>query len=102
MLAASGPQFAGFNLLLFAPSQSQTISYNATLVTNGGGGKSITSRPLRADERYCGALSNGIDGKGGNEWPKVKDGITELAKILNHDNGRDEMTLAEDLFQLLL
>ncbi|EEB95015.1 hypothetical protein MPER_06081, partial [Moniliophthora perniciosa FA553] len=83
-------KFAGFNLLLFAPqgqppladdrdasstSDLSELKFEACLVTNGGAGGPITSRSLTSQERACGGqacggLSNGIDGKGRNEWPK--------------------------------
>jgi len=42
------------------------------LVTNHGAGGVQTSRPLSADERRCKGISNGIDGEGATDWPKVK------------------------------
>jgi hypothetical protein len=75
--------YAGFNLLLLEPSSSApTLTYDALLVSNGGGGGSIESRPLTDAERACGGLSNGVDGRGGEEWPKVVQGRDELRSVL--------------------
>jgi uncharacterized protein with NRDE domain len=98
-LISSDLKFAGFNLLLFTPSASQGLSYDATLLTNGGGGNPITSRPATLTERRCGALSNGVDG---DEFPKIKHGVMGLNNILTRDTASDDMALAEDLFELLL
>jgi len=100
-LTSSDPKLAGFNLLLFTLSGSEALSYDATFLTNGGGGNPITSRSTTLAERRCGALSNGIDCQGGNEWPKVQHGIAGLNDILSRDTGLDDMTLAEGLFGLL-
>lgn len=99
-LINSNNTFAGFNLILFSPTSSEKLSYDAALVTNGGGGNPIYSRPLTSEERVCGALSNGIDHEGGNEWPKVKNGVSGLSQIFE-ENIQDEETLIERLFGIM-
>jgi len=78
-------KYAGFNLLLLAPSSvnAESIHFDASFVTNGGGGGVITARPLSDQERHCGGISNGIDGKGASEWPKVKHGVCALSNLLS-------------------
>lgn len=55
-------------------------------------------------------MSNGIDGKGGDEWPKVKDATKSLRELLKGDPERRESSsscrksggeLAEELFGIL-
>lgn len=78
--------FAGFNLLLLAPSlrpDSNSISYDALYVTNHGGGGVLTSRSLTPSERACGCMSNGVDGKGADEWPKVRHAIDDFTAVLH-------------------
>jgi uncharacterized protein with NRDE domain len=99
-LINSDKRFAGFNLLLFSPASSGTLSYDATLITNGGGGNPISARSITPEERVCGALSNGIDHKDGNEWPKVKDGISGLSRIMEEDV-QEEDAFVERLFHLM-
>jgi hypothetical protein len=53
------------------------------LLTNGGGGGRIRARELSVAERACGGLSNGVDGEGGDAWPKVIQGRAELQSILD-------------------
>lgn len=98
-------KFAGFNLLLLSPSlhDQEKLSFDAALVTNHGAGGVITSRPLSADERKSGAMSNGIDGQGGNEWPKVQQGVQSLDNFLRElsaDTNEGELT--NGLFELLM
>ena len=55
-------------------------------------------------------MSNGVDGEGGDEWPKVKDATKGLRAILKDDSERrrglsssqnfDE-ELTEELFEML-
>lgn len=78
--------FAGFNLLLLAPSlrpDSNSISYDALYVTNHGGGGALTSRSLTPSERACGCMSNGVDGKGADDWPKVRHAIDDFTAVLH-------------------
>ena len=98
--------YAGFNLLLLEPSAS-TLTYDAQLVTNGGGGGPIRSRTLTDAERACGGLSNGIDGHGGELWPKVAQGRAELGQVLDEEleqlsgGPADDERLAGRLIELL-
>ncbi|TCD68325.1 hypothetical protein EIP91_010963 [Steccherinum ochraceum] len=97
--------YAGFNLLLLSPT-SQTsedaLSFDAAYVTNHGGGGSIISRPLTPSERRCGGLSNGIEGRGAEEWPKVVHGMSAFEDILEHTGAKtSEDELVELLFDLL-
>lgn len=111
--------FAGFNLLVFVPrlsesnsepGGSQELSYEVTKLSNNGGGNPIVSRSLTNEERKGGAMSNGIDGKGGDEWPKVKDATRILREVLKGDVERKEGSgsgrksdeeFAEELFGIL-
>ena len=111
------PGFAGFNLLVFAPHISRPesegswrLSYEVTKLSNNGGGNPITSRSLTSDERKGGAMSNGIDGAGADDWPKVKDAAKSLREVLENDLKRREdpnlgqksdEELAEELFGIL-
>ena len=105
-------RFAGFNLLVFTPhiSESEGLSYEATKLSNNGGGNPIVSRPLTNEERKGGAMSNGIDGEGGDEWPKVRDATQSLGEVLKDDFGRtdnpnprrrSDEELVEELFGIL-
>jgi len=105
-------RFAGFNLLVFVPhvSGSEILSYEVSKVSNNGGGNPIISRPLTGEERKGGAMSNGIDGKGGDEWPKVQDAMRGLREVLKDDfekaddsnpRRRSDEELAEELFGIL-
>jgi len=100
-LTSSDAKYAGFNLLVFTPISSEVLSYDATLLTNNGGGNSINARPITLTERRCGAISNGVDLHGGNEWPKVRHGVEGLNEILTQDTELDDMNLAESLIELL-
>jgi uncharacterized protein with NRDE domain len=97
-------KYAGFNMLLLAPSASDQawLSFDATYVTNGGAGGPITHRPLTDAERHRGGLSNGIEGKGADEWPKLQHGLVSLQNILGTlPPNTSEDQLAEQLFELL-
>lgn len=110
-------RFAGFNLLVFVPRISESgsegswrLSYEVTKLSNNGGGNPIISRVLATEERKGGAMSNGIDGKGGDEWPKVQDAIRSLREVLKDDferpedsslHRRSDEELAEELFGIL-
>ncbi|KAI0695299.1 NRDE protein-domain-containing protein [Cytidiella melzeri] len=115
-VTARNNKYAGFNLLLLAPSVSspaaQTWAYNASYLTNHGGGGALASRPLTDAERRCGALSNGVDGLGAESWPKVQQGSRLFLDILQttssssssrdaQDRSRAESDLVERLFNLL-
>ena len=112
-------RFAGFNLLVFVPrisnpesgsTGSWELSYDVTKLSNNGGGNPIVSRTLTSEERKVGAMSNGIDGQGGDEWPKVMDATRGLREVLEDDFEREEdldssrksdEELAEELFGIL-
>lgn len=116
-------KYSGFNLLMFAPSSSSSsggVEFDAGLLTNHGASKPLSYRPLQSDECSCGGLSNGVDGAGASEWPKVVTGKDAFRKALSDweeeqrngrnggDNGRraseeaSEDDLVERLFDLLL
>ena len=108
-------RFAGFNLLVFVPrvlgsGGVRSLSYEVTKLSNNGGGNPIISRPLTGEERRGGAMSNGIDGKGGDEWPKVQDATRGLREVLKDDfektddsdpRRRSDEELVEELFGIL-
>ena len=110
-------RFAGFNLLVFSPRLSKVesegsreLSYEVTKLSNNGGGNPIVSRALTREEWKGGAMSNGIDGKGGDEWPKVKEATSRLKEVFKDDVERKESSspsrksdeeLAEQLFGIL-
>ena len=108
-------RFAGFNLLVFTPHASESegswrLSYEATKLSNNGGGNPIVSRSLTNEERKGGAMSNGIDGEGGDEWPKVRDATQSLGEVLKDDfertgdpnpRRRSDEELTEELFGIL-
>ncbi|KAK2463381.1 hypothetical protein APHAL10511_004607 [Amanita phalloides] len=83
-LAAPDTKFSGFNLMLFAPLMKSdgSLSYESLLVTNHGAGGVLASRPLCEDERRCGGVSNGVDGAGGSDWPKVKRATQDFDAVL--------------------
>ncbi|KAE9407357.1 hypothetical protein BT96DRAFT_963170 [Gymnopus androsaceus JB14] len=98
-------KYAGFNLLLLAPTSaaSTELQYDASFVTNAGAGGVISPRPLSAIEKSGGGFSNGIDGKGGSEWPKVKHGMQDFRDALQSllSDGLTEAEFTDRLFELL-
>jgi len=120
-LTSQDTTYAGFNLLLLEPLQplpttgpasttttdTALLAYDARLLTNGGGGGHIRARTLSDDERACGGISNGVDGEGGDAWPKVVQGRSALRSILDEGSaGGPEIAdadshLAERLLDLL-
>ena len=108
-------RFAGFNLVVFDPQVSESegswrLSYEATKLSNNGGGNPIVSRPLTSEERKGGAMANGIDGKGGDEWPKVLEATQRLREVFKDDfeppdesgsRQRSDEELAEELLGVL-
>jgi len=97
-------KFAGFNLLLLAPTMDANgaIRYDSLFVTNHGGGGTLTSRLLHSNELSCGGMSNGIDGEGAELWPKVQHATENFDAVLQTivpDETEPEFT--EHLFQLL-
>ncbi|KAI8978722.1 DUF833-domain-containing protein [Trametes punicea] len=108
LLENRGRAYAGFNLLLLSPSPaggdpgSGKFSLDGAFATNLGGGGPITARMLTSDERQCGGMSNGVDHRGANEWPKVKHGIQTLRQVLNSlPQDVTEAEIVERLFALL-
>lgn len=96
--------YAGFNLLLLEPSvppgtttagnagtELTELAYDARLLTNGGGGGRIRARTLSDAERASGGLSNGVDGEGGDAWPKVVRGRAALRSVLLGERHRREV-----------
>ncbi|KAI0301125.1 NRDE protein-domain-containing protein [Multifurca ochricompacta] len=76
--------YAGFNLLLLEPLPfTDRLAYGARLVTNGGGGGKIQGRELNEGECISGGISNGVDGQGGDSWPKVVQGREMLENVLD-------------------
>ncbi|KAG1727163.1 NRDE protein-domain-containing protein [Suillus paluster] len=103
-LIPSDAKYAGFNLLLLAPSArgEHDLSFDGTYVTNHGGGGTIVVRPLSDAERRCGGMSNGIDGKGAETWPKIQHGLHSFKAIMNAVlPSTPEKELADNLFELL-
>ncbi|KAJ6470987.1 NRDE protein-domain-containing protein [Mycena sanguinolenta] len=111
--------YAGFNLLLLeaewealtVPAAPRVHFPHAALLSNGGAGGQLQSRPLRADERVSGGLSNGlfVGGAGGEAWPKVVQGRALFAEALKahdaeakgHAEDAADAALAGRLFALL-
>lgn len=110
-LTRQNTPYAGFNLLLLEPlappsaptADADTLAYDARLVSNSGGGGPISSRALTDAERACGGVSNGVDGRGGDQWPKVVQGRDELGNVLAELSRGPEMDerLAGRLIELL-
>ncbi|EPQ54630.1 DUF833-domain-containing protein [Gloeophyllum trabeum ATCC 11539] len=96
-------RYAGFNLLLLSPvMEGGRLAFEGSLVSNHGGGGEIVARPLSDGERRCGGISNGIDGSGASDWPKVKHGTMELNELLDSaPNDLTDVKLSERLFELL-
>jgi len=102
----SDARYAGFNLLLLAPTRpphvSPALSFDALYVTNHGAGGPIAYRALTDAQRHRAGLSNGIDGHGADAWPKVQHGVHALDALLGSlpPNTSDDQ-LTERLFDLL-
>ncbi|KAF5381192.1 hypothetical protein D9757_007898 [Collybiopsis confluens] len=97
-------KYAGFNMLLLAPTASSTgLRYDACFVTNAGAGGIISSRPLTRAENAWGGFSNGIDTQGGSDWPKVKHGMRDFVAALEESRSSKltEAGLVDRLFGLL-
>jgi uncharacterized protein with NRDE domain len=105
-LTNQNTSYAGFNLLLLQPLQklpfADKLAYGARLVTNAGGGGRIRARGLSDAECACGGISNGVDGLGGDAWPKVVHGRAALQSILDGLSPEmDDSHLAGRLIELL-
>ena len=106
--------YAGFNLLVLEPTlgtppesegevrSGPSLSFDGAFLTNSGGGGTITGRMLSEEERHIGGMSNGIEGRGADEWPKVEHGRQALRDLL-HGLPQDatEAQIADRLFDLL-
>lgn len=110
-LTEENKSYAGFNLLLLAPAQlssgsdhegDRALSFDAAYVTNSGGGGKIISRPLTDAERRRGGLSNGVDGHGADQWPKVQQGLQLFGDVLQSTTPETtDMDLVESLLKVL-
>jgi hypothetical protein len=104
-LTDQNASYAGFNLLLLEPLQlpfADELAYGARLVTNAGGGGRIRARALSDAECACGGISNGVDGQGGDSWPKVVQGRAALQSVLDGlSPGIEDSSLAGRLIELL-
>ncbi|KAF8549217.1 hypothetical protein OG21DRAFT_1515436 [Imleria badia] len=97
-------RYAGFNLMLLSVAPAcPSVSFDALYVTNRGAGGPITYRALTDAQRHRGGLSNGIDGSGADDWPKVQHGVHALDALLDTlpPNTSDDQ-LTERLFDLLM
>jgi uncharacterized protein with NRDE domain len=78
------------------------LLFDGVYVTNHGGGGTIIVRPLTIPERRCGGMSNGVDGKGAEAWPKVQHGLHSFKSIMSAVSPSvPEKELAERMFELL-
>lgn len=106
--------YAGFNLLVLEPTlgtppesegevrSGPSLSFDGAFLTNSGGGGTITGRMLSEAERHTGGMSNGIDGRGADEWPKVQHGREALRSLLRGlPDDASEAQIADRLFALL-
>ena len=101
-LAETNGTYAGFNVLFLAPRDVDgPVAYDAAFVTNHGGGGRVAHRALSAAERACGGLSNGIDGAGAENWPKIRQGSQLFVDALQAAAGAPEDELVERLFGTL-
>ncbi|KAG6856229.1 hypothetical protein H0H87_006323 [Tephrocybe sp. NHM501043] len=97
-------KFAGFNLLLLEPTAPQPdgrLHFDSLLVTNHGSGGTVESRPLSTKERFCGCVSNAIDGEG-TVWPKVGHATQAFDVTLQTlSSETTESELVDQLFEIL-
>lgn len=56
--------------------------YDAAHVTNHGARGALVARALTSAECVCGGMSNGVDGRGAEDWPKVRVGTRALKEAL--------------------
>ena len=71
-------------------------------MTNSGGGGRVRSRKASPGEYSIGAISNGVDGVDGEQWPKVIEGKRKLNDLVTRDKTMTEEELVNDLFGILL
>lgn len=103
-LASRDGQYAGFNLLLLSPKTDATgsVAYDAAHVTNHGALGDLSARALAPAECACGGMSNGVDGRGAEQWPKVQIGTRALQEALAASaSGEPEDALLTRLFEIL-
>lgn len=103
---AQGPEPEPKTEDVLGNSREEKLAYDAILVTNHGAGGRLEARRLTTAERACGCMSNGIDGQGGNEWPKVKRAskdFGEALQALSADGSLEqtERELINHLFRIL-
>jgi len=108
--ASTTTSYAGFNLLLLEPSvppgttttgdAGTELTYDARLLTNGGGGGRVRARTLSDAERASGGISNGVDGEGGDAWPKVVQGRATLRSVLVEHRREVEVEVDKDQDQV--
>ncbi len=89
-----------------AQTQKRKLTYDVISVTNHGAGGRLQARRLTPTERACGCMSNGIDGQGGDKWPKVERAIQDFSAILKTGPTcgpqiSSENELVENLFNIL-
>ncbi|KAF7985959.1 hypothetical protein HWV62_43912 [Athelia sp. TMB] len=105
VLTEQDAKYAGFNLFLLAPlayGGKKPLKFAASFVTNHGAGGLLESRPLTSEERSIGGMTNGIDGKDGQNWPKLQHGIQSLSACLAAlPKDITEADLTTRLFELL-
>ncbi|KAF8228074.1 hypothetical protein L208DRAFT_1404484 [Tricholoma matsutake] len=93
----------GFNLLLLAPASRPdgSLHFDSLLVTNHGAGGTVSSRPLSYEEKFCGCISNAVDGTT-PPWPKVDHAPREFSSVLRRlSPSMSEAELTDNLFELL-
>lgn len=88
------------------PSRTKStpqIRYNSLFVTNHGGGRPLSSRSLFPSERFCGCMSNGIDGVDMDRWPRIIHAATDFEARLRSFtfSQTSEDAFAEQLFGVL-
>lgn len=94
---------AGFNLLLLGPASRPdgSLHFDSILVTNHGGGGTVSSRPLSSEEQSCGCISNAVDGAS-PPWPKVYHAREEFSRLLDRlSPSMPEAELTDNLFEIL-
>ncbi|CAE6502369.1 unnamed protein product [Rhizoctonia solani] len=84
-----------FNLLLASPANSDgRFEYRGVMVTNSQGGGEITSRPLSERECLSCGVSNSNDAacelSEDSEWPKVSEGRKLFEKVINQEDLDDD------------
>jgi len=87
-------------------SRQRKLTYDVMFVTNHGAGGLLQARQLTPTERGCGCVSNGVDGQGGNKWPKVEKAIQDFDAVLKTtttcgSRTSSENELIEKLFGIL-